>query len=216
VSERGLHFNAGKPRVELIPPHALLEEGRAFGYGAETKYSAHNWMKGIPYLELLGSAMRHLIYFRLGQDKDPESGLSHLAHAGACVAMLTEMTVIRPDMDDRPTTKAPWDEEVQLGPQTLVIDEPHTSDLNPVSDSCTSPSPVWEQGPVGDPKIDFGYAWRAVEEHEPLCRGDEWSYSNGVWLPMWPEEFGQTLESVRNYLGRKDDGARDFLVRRRK
>ena len=36
-----------------------------------------------------------------GEDKDPESGLSHLAHAACCIMFLLEFEKTHPELDDR-------------------------------------------------------------------------------------------------------------------
>ena len=81
------HFDEGKPRVDLIPYDAMMVVGEVFSVGAE-KYGEHNWEKGMPWGKLLGSALRHLFKWSWGQDRDDETGLSHLAHAASCVLML--------------------------------------------------------------------------------------------------------------------------------
>jgi hypothetical protein len=45
--------------------------------------------------------MRHLHAFNDGEDKDPESGLSHLAHLGCCVMFLLEFEKTHKELDDR-------------------------------------------------------------------------------------------------------------------
>jgi len=83
----GKHFDDGKPRVDLISPAALIALGNVLGYGAK-KYGDKNWLGGIAWTKLYGSALRHLIAWRAGTDQDPESGLPHLDHALCNVMML--------------------------------------------------------------------------------------------------------------------------------
>jgi hypothetical protein len=45
--------------------------------------------------------MRHLHAFNDGEDKDPESGLSHLAHASCCLMFLLEFEKTHQELDDR-------------------------------------------------------------------------------------------------------------------
>lgn len=85
--ENAVKHDNNKIRMELIPVEAIEEIGKAFTFGA-TKYTDNNWRKGFEWERLRGSAMRHLLAWSKGEDLDPESGLSHLAHLGACVAML--------------------------------------------------------------------------------------------------------------------------------
>lgn len=84
----GTKHDTGKNRLELIPSSAIDAMGRAFTYGSR-KYNDHNWSEGFDWDRLVGALMRHLNAWRAGQDKDLESGLSHLDHVLACAAMLS-------------------------------------------------------------------------------------------------------------------------------
>lgn len=74
------HFSSDKSAVDQIPTDVLMEWGEVFKMGAK-KYGRDNWKKGTDWHEFYGSALRHLFKFWQGEDVDPESGLSHLAHA---------------------------------------------------------------------------------------------------------------------------------------
>lgn len=102
----GKRYNKGKPRLGLIPPNAELQIGQVFSFGAE-KYDDHNWLNGLKYLSILDSLRRHLNSWYRGEELDPESGLSHLAHAATNAVMLLEMSIVRPEFDDRPKILAP-------------------------------------------------------------------------------------------------------------
>lgn len=102
----GTKNDHGKTRLELIPASGIEGIGRAMTFGAN-KYSAHNWRKGFKWLRLCGSAMRHLTAWMGGEDKDPESGLSHLDHLGACVVMLIAHEQEGLGQDDRITNGIP-------------------------------------------------------------------------------------------------------------
>lgn len=102
----GLKYDNGKPPMSLVDRHAIEEIAKVLAFGAQ-KYEAHNWRKGIAYSRLLDAAMRHLFAFADGEDMDPESGLSHVAHAGCCIVFLLGMINARPDMDDRHTCAKP-------------------------------------------------------------------------------------------------------------
>ena len=69
-------------------------------FGAD-KYHAHNWRDGFAWSRPLAAAMRHIMAFNDGEDKDPESGLSHLAHAACCIMFLLEFEKTHPELDDR-------------------------------------------------------------------------------------------------------------------
>jgi len=96
----GVKHDQGKPATELLSPIALIEISKVMEYGSR-KYAAHNWRKGIAWSRLLGAALRHLLAFLGGQDKDPETGLSHLSHLGCCVMFLLEYEVTHKELDDR-------------------------------------------------------------------------------------------------------------------
>lgn len=82
----GVKYDASKPDLSLLPREFLEEVARAFMYG-EKKYGRYNYLNGLDWHRVLGAAFRHLSAFNDGEDKDPESGLSHLSHLGACCAM---------------------------------------------------------------------------------------------------------------------------------
>lgn len=98
----GTKFDSGKPRMELLSTIALVEIAKVLTFGADVKkYGAHNWRKGLEWSRVLGAAMRHLTAFTSGEDKDPESGLSHLAHAACCLMFLLEYEKHHKALDDR-------------------------------------------------------------------------------------------------------------------
>lgn len=96
----GVKYDQEKPDISLLSSKALLKVADVMTYGKK-KYSAHNWRGGIAYSRLISAAQRHLLAFQDGEDKDPESKLSHLAHASCCLMMLLEFEQTRPDLDDR-------------------------------------------------------------------------------------------------------------------
>lgn len=96
----GLKYDAGKPPLSLIDRHAIEDIARVLGFGAK-KYAAHNWRNGVAYSRLIDAALRHLYAFADGEDNDPESGLSHVAHAGCCIIFLLGLQHSMPAMDDR-------------------------------------------------------------------------------------------------------------------
>lgn len=79
--------DGNKPPLNLIPGEAITAMGRAFGYGAR-KYAPDNWRKCDDPGRYVAAAMRHLVAWNGGEELDPESGLSHLDHALASMAML--------------------------------------------------------------------------------------------------------------------------------
>lgn len=74
-------------RMDLLPWGAVLEVSRVYGFGA-AKYEDRNWERGYEVNLSYGALQRHLAAYWTGEDKDPESGLPHLAHAGFHVLAL--------------------------------------------------------------------------------------------------------------------------------
>lgn len=90
-----------KVRLDLLPFGALLEVGRVMTHGAN-RYGADNWLQGMAWRRLLGAALRHLFAFAMGEGRDPETGLSHLAHAACCCLFLLTYQLEGLGTDDRP------------------------------------------------------------------------------------------------------------------
>lgn len=96
----GIKHDSEKPDFSLISSIAEQEVAKVMTYGKK-KYSANNWRGGIAYSRLYAAARRHMSAWNGGESTDPETGLSHLAHASCCLMMLLEFEVTRPDLDDR-------------------------------------------------------------------------------------------------------------------
>jgi hypothetical protein len=99
--DAGVKHDQGKPRIDLVPPKAILAVAEVLTDGA-AEYGEHNWRKGIAYSRLYAATQRHLLAFWSGDDID-KSGHRALAHACTDIMMLMEM---HKDWDDRyPTYK---------------------------------------------------------------------------------------------------------------
>jgi len=100
-NDKGLRFNEGKIRMDLVPAFAQEQYAKVLTKGAE-KYADWNWAKGMKWTKVLASLERHLQEIKAGRDIDPESGLYHSAHIMCNAAFLTEYYKIYPQGDDRP------------------------------------------------------------------------------------------------------------------
>jgi hypothetical protein len=100
IVQGGTKHDAEKTRLDLLSSSWLESVGKVLTFGAR-KYDSHNWRKGIARSRLVGAALRHLLAYNGGEDNDPETGLSHLAHASCCLMFASEMHDTRPDLDDR-------------------------------------------------------------------------------------------------------------------
>lgn len=84
----GMKFDRGKLRYDLVPPEAYKMIVEVITYGAQ-KYKDNNWQSvTAPNNTYYSAILRHLEAWRAGEIKDPESGLSHLAHAGCSILFL--------------------------------------------------------------------------------------------------------------------------------
>jgi hypothetical protein len=83
--------SAAKPRMSVMPAQALLRVAEALQTGAE-KYGRLDWRnhdtRASTYYD---ACFRHLFAWWDGEDTDPESGLSHVAHAAASLLILMDL-----------------------------------------------------------------------------------------------------------------------------
>lgn len=78
-----------KPQMDLVPYEAVAAIADALQYGVE-KYGRDNYLTepGLSHARLAASVLRHMFAYTGGQRTDPESGLQHVHHAIAALAML--------------------------------------------------------------------------------------------------------------------------------
>jgi hypothetical protein len=87
----GRKYDTGKARFDLMPATAELKIAEVLRYGA-FKYAPDNWRKvENPEARYLAAALRHINAWRRGESRDPESGLSHLAHAATSLMFVMEL-----------------------------------------------------------------------------------------------------------------------------
>lgn len=95
-------FGVRKPSAQFIPPVALIEESVVMALGA-AKYGAFNWQDDpVDATTYYSAAIRHLLQWFSGEERDAESGASHLAHVRACMAILIDAQASGKLIDDRP------------------------------------------------------------------------------------------------------------------
>lgn len=91
-----------KAPMELLPPVALIETAWVHGLGA-AKYGRYNWRdNNVNASTYVSAIMRHLMAWQQGEDIDPESGRSHLAHIAAGCNILMDAKQRGTLVDDRP------------------------------------------------------------------------------------------------------------------
>lgn len=95
-----------KPPLHLIPAAAEIAESVVMALGTR-KYGAFNWRHtNIRTSIYIAAARRHLAQWFDGEDNDSESGVSHLAHARACLGILLDAIATGHVVDDRPPAGA--------------------------------------------------------------------------------------------------------------
>ena len=105
MNAEGNRMNVGKPPWHLLPWDAVEEVVRVIDFGAK-KYNPRGWEeKPLSWVETCASMTRHTVRFLFGEDRDPETGLHHMAHA-ACNALFLVAYSLRGvrGKDDRRTT----------------------------------------------------------------------------------------------------------------
>ena len=91
-----------KVPMSTVPAPVMAEVGLAMLEGA-LKYGRHNYRHaGVRASVYYDAAMRHLMAFWEGQDIDPDSGLSHITKALACLTVFRDAMMNDMWVDDRP------------------------------------------------------------------------------------------------------------------
>ena len=87
----GIKYDSEKPKMNLLPPKAIVEISKVLTFGA-AKYDAENWRK-LDDLQnrYTAGALRHIFAHMDGEQLDPETNLSHLAHAMCCLLFKLEI-----------------------------------------------------------------------------------------------------------------------------
>lgn len=88
LATEGRKYDTGKPDYTLLPWDAVEQIVKVLDFGAR-KYARDNWK----HVEggdsrYLAAAFRHMAAHATGEKFDPETGLSHMAHAGCCILFL--------------------------------------------------------------------------------------------------------------------------------
>ena len=92
--------DGGKAPLELVTVTFVTGVSRVLQHGAR-KYGAWNWTKGLPWMRTYASVLRHMYLWAIGEEKDEESGLSHLYHAATNIMFLDTWSRTHRELDDR-------------------------------------------------------------------------------------------------------------------
>lgn len=97
----GIKHDQEKLPYHLLDPILLESIAQVLDFGAK-KYGERNWELGMQWHRPFGALMRHMWAWWSGADKDPETGLSHLAHAACCIMFLLNYSNRGIGSDTRP------------------------------------------------------------------------------------------------------------------
>lgn len=97
-------YGKAKPSISLIPGTALLHIADAFRDGA-AKYGPANWRNDpVSTSTYIDAAYRHILAYADGREASADdSGVNHLGHAAACLAIIMDAEEQGTLVDDRPT-----------------------------------------------------------------------------------------------------------------
>lgn len=97
-------YGKAKPAISLIPGTAQLHIADAFRDGA-SKYGPANWRNDpVSASTYIDAAYRHIIaWYDGGEGVAVDSGVHHLGHAAACLAIVLDAEAQGSLVDDRPT-----------------------------------------------------------------------------------------------------------------
>lgn len=150
----------GKPRPDLISPHANGREGAWLAKGAE-KYKERNWEAGINISRCIASLSRHLNAYKLGKtDEDHMAAIR--TNAGFILHYEEEIKAGRmdPTIDDMPKYVQIEGSDVPEEEETRVTESPVTcprcGGLLPQVEEwalCDCPACGWTPYSVADPIV---------------------------------------------------------------
>jgi hypothetical protein len=93
---------AAKTPLDLVPTALMRAAAEAFKNGA-SKYGPYNWRDAkISSSVYYAAALRHLHAWWEGEDIAPDSGVHHLGHAAACLALVLDTMGTEYLNDNRP------------------------------------------------------------------------------------------------------------------
>jgi hypothetical protein len=110
LQKAGVKFDEGKVRYDLLPPEGVHAVAVILTGGA-AKYAPRNWELGMDWSRPFGACLRHLFAWWGGENRDPDTGRSHLWHAACNLFFLIAYEKRGKGTDDRPV-----DDTMKKGP----------------------------------------------------------------------------------------------------
>jgi len=84
-------YDAGKARVDLVPPAIIEAVAEVREYGNNKYKDPNSWRTVEPYRYIAALGRHFCEYLRDTKGKDKESGIEHLKHMACNIAFLLEM-----------------------------------------------------------------------------------------------------------------------------
>ena len=94
-------FDTLKDPWHLMPWDAALGIVKVLAFGAG-KYGERNWETGMAWSRCYSALQRHMTAWWSKEAADPDTGYSHLWHAGCCLMFLIAYEIRGRGTDDRP------------------------------------------------------------------------------------------------------------------
>ena len=126
-----------KVPFSTVSAPVIAEIGLAMLEGSR-KYGRHNYRAiGVRASVYYDACLRHLTQWWEGEDIDPDSGLSHIVKAAACLVVLRDAMLLDKVADDRPPkTKQGWVQE--LNKKAAEIIEKYPNALEPYTEQSVN------------------------------------------------------------------------------
>ena len=102
--EPAIKHDISKPDLSIVPVSGIEGVAGALTFGA-AKYGRDNYKGGMESHRLVAACLRHVFAWQQGESLDPESNLSHLAHAATNLFMLIETERLGTLQDTRTNIK---------------------------------------------------------------------------------------------------------------
>lgn len=178
-----------KTPLGLIPPYAMEQTAWVHKLGSD-KYGPYNWRKtGVCASTYVNAILRHLNAWRDGENLDPESGISHLAHVACSCNILMDADYCGTLQDDRNVTPP---EAAKYRRKVEPVEIPAKDSKQPVKAEYR-----FHREPVET-------EYRFLKEGEVIQEGDEYYGGNRWYTTNYNPVWGCTA-SASNVYRRKDE-----------
>lgn len=192
-----------KVPASTVPREVIAEVGLAMMEGA-LKYGRHNYRDaGVRYSVYYDAMTRHIDAFHEGQDIDPQSGLSHLVKAIACLVVLRDSQFLGNWVDDRPP-KLPdnWQDDLNAKAKALLEKYPNPLPAHTESDQSVEYF-LWAADTLREPRVvnvlrdeDRDSKFLDRRGRELSFDGDGWRDDLREWRGMSPMAYGPFTEVI--------------------